>query len=1544
MGNLFRRVTLASLGLDSMEGVSEQSFDVIDKADSFVARLMDGVSHVMPKRNAEALDGRITSLSDHLLEGMSGLNGPKSATDLQEWQYWLDAALLMLFDEDEEEESGYAGSGAPKAARRTYASSKANAEAVRRRVAELQKSGVKPAMLQALPAAQKRSLFDTVKKFSEGNQDMTSVKAMTGTQDTLDMASSAISSFLKAAYASDRSMTQAHNAERILATNSKQMFASHVAEKAQGISLQVMAAEDNMPQLRAAREQWTKAFEAMGSQAKFDGKNVRAMLTALDELVKMGAVDSAQAQSLREASSTYARRVLLDEIAHDTVAVADRIQKMMDRAASPALGSQRAIATIAPAQSGDSTADAVFKRSFAMIEQHLSELNKAVSSRVLTDGDSAATVRWSRAADRFTRLQGVSDEIDRVLLKDVVESASALESAGIVPRSFVSQMVSMASATENKREISAVSGSMIRERSTEPSFASFGTSRVLGKLADRIESSVGSLVSELSGSGIAQSSVESFVSDIQQLVRTGRNADMRTVAQQAASVVESVCSRLDEFAEMAANAVVSAGYADLGDARGTFVNTAEAPEAPVTSSRAQIFAVQQQLAKVQAQAHAEAVKMMQQNADVQARLSATEQQMMQAVSAASSLEELVSAQNAIAPHLNDERRAELAKTVDAVRKSQEQLLSVEKQIRLVENAVKFSQSLRNAVSSRNVASEAAKPVVMDDVRINGDYLTALNGTLQSYARIRNEFSFKAPEAPVAGMTDGRIERMLSIVKPMDVEKQSSGTLSVAEREILANARTQFSVGYSEIVPESVQASQVAGYPSRSSMQDLSKILGVRKAAEIHAADVVSGRSSSVEALASSIQKMANGRMSAMDSSRSGSAYETERKLVAAQKSQQAVASIRDILAKRGGNAALAGVLSASDFARVEQILSNAAPAVSEVSELQKIFARNAEAARSDSSAVAEILRQGNLTEKEVASVNALMARHAISQADAETVKQILSKSSVSSDDVRVVEQIFARAASQSVVSDEVSAEIAKVVDGMSVQDADIAATTADRALSMADKAFAAAESGMTDISSYAVTDAGEHVKVSLKLRPETAGHAFGLRQNVGESYLPMQARTNGTNAVSANVTVSPILDSSLIGNAAEFVPVSAGLMQGANASQASAAEVAEGRDVLKGIIGRFGILSRDNRQEAEGGRFHLNIGGVDFDMSSNAFVQMVAKPVLSSASQNMPTMMDANNVLFAGYASLLNELGEKRSIQAIRNAYVETLARNGAQSVRSEIGFNTQSFAGILGATAGEVQTSERASRASASYSTDSETILLNAGEGVQSAQGVSSGYAAGEKFASDMMSHSQSVAFGSDSNAQYSWVSNQVRVHAAHSAEGASRNSGSANSHMILGRLDNLLDYVENMSERNVGVFSSDDTVRVMLEALPKEGSLGNKGLPKWRQKDSRAARAAEARELREALAKIGASPVQGVQRFANKQYVSPNLMQDQSAGAAPLYSGGSDGGSSSSSSASSSAATSNTSSGNYSITDNDIAALADEIYRRIEESINDEFDRRRN
>ena len=68
MGNLFRRSTLAALGLDALDDVSEQSFEVIDRADAFVNRLLGSISGVLPKTQADRMGTRTTELVDHIFE------------------------------------------------------------------------------------------------------------------------------------------------------------------------------------------------------------------------------------------------------------------------------------------------------------------------------------------------------------------------------------------------------------------------------------------------------------------------------------------------------------------------------------------------------------------------------------------------------------------------------------------------------------------------------------------------------------------------------------------------------------------------------------------------------------------------------------------------------------------------------------------------------------------------------------------------------------------------------------------------------------------------------------------------------------------------------------------------------------------------------------------------------------------------------------------------------------------------------------------------------------------------------------------------------------------------------------------------------------------------------------------------------------------------------------------------------------------------------------------------------------------------------------
>ena len=224
MGNLFRRSTLAALGLDALDDVSEQSFEVIDRADAFVNRLLGSISGVLPKTQADRMGTRTTELVDHIFEGMVGLNGPASATDLGEWQYWLDATLLMLFDEYEDEveigEQSYAPRTQAKASARRLPAN-VTPQAVRERIAALNKAGIKPAMLQAMTAEQKRQVLAKTQKQSK-SRDLTASSM-----------SELLAASMKETLATVESRTKAFETfEKVYTTNTRQLFASHLADKA----------------------------------------------------------------------------------------------------------------------------------------------------------------------------------------------------------------------------------------------------------------------------------------------------------------------------------------------------------------------------------------------------------------------------------------------------------------------------------------------------------------------------------------------------------------------------------------------------------------------------------------------------------------------------------------------------------------------------------------------------------------------------------------------------------------------------------------------------------------------------------------------------------------------------------------------------------------------------------------------------------------------------------------------------------------------------------------------------------------------------------------------------------------------------------------------------------------------------------------------------------------------------------------------------------------------------------------------------------------
>ena len=111
-GVLLRRMTLAALGLDGLEGVGAESLDALASADRFCDRLdqrsqgLGGGSRVevlsgLP-RFMQIIQGRYLPMADNGVLSRVDLDGPRTPADLGPWRRLLDATLLVLFDEDED--------------------------------------------------------------------------------------------------------------------------------------------------------------------------------------------------------------------------------------------------------------------------------------------------------------------------------------------------------------------------------------------------------------------------------------------------------------------------------------------------------------------------------------------------------------------------------------------------------------------------------------------------------------------------------------------------------------------------------------------------------------------------------------------------------------------------------------------------------------------------------------------------------------------------------------------------------------------------------------------------------------------------------------------------------------------------------------------------------------------------------------------------------------------------------------------------------------------------------------------------------------------------------------------------------------------------------------------------------------------------------------------------------------------------------------------------------------------------------------------------
>lgn len=1424
MGNLFRRSTLAALGLDALDDVSEQSFEVIDRADAFVNRLLGSISGVLPKTQADRMGTRTTELVDHIFEGMVGLNGPASATDLGEWQYWLDATLLMLFDEYEDEveigEQSYAPRTQAKASARRLPTN-VTPQAVRERIAALNKAGIKPAMLQAMSAEQKRQVLAKTQKQSK-LRDLTAssmpellAASMKETLATVESRAKAFETF-----------------EKVYTTNTRQLFASHLADKANAVqaSLSLQTADDNT---RSIVRQWTDSVARFEQGAGADMTTVRAMFGSLESLEKAGAISQTQAAEIRRNCQALAKRALSDEIVHDVTLMAAKLEQTSSRLVAskrPQLNAERAVEL--SGMNATEQVAASLTRTFAALGSKLQSFNDAVSQYVLTSGETAATMRWQRATDRFERMRGISDDVDRVLLRDVVESASALGEAGIVPQDVVRDVAKTVAAKRFAEDTRSTISSRFEEMATGKLNVSFAADskhfvaapEIAQKLVDRVQSSVHTMSSEMAKFEASLSKIESldpaklssFASSIRALAETNQMmaSDPMSIVR-SSSVLESICDKLDEFAQSAANAVVSLGYDELTNEQGVFVapesETAKGEQISAPSYAAQtatIAQIKRQLTETHERALSSARQILAQQAQSKSKeLASIESQLRQAIEQAHSVESLESVKSMMQKHLSAVEVEAIERVIASTSRSEASLESVKKQSQIIENAVKLSNQLRETLH-RNVATStpeigaSSRSIQIDDVKINPAYIASLGNSLATYSRIRDGYR-SAQVANEVGMSESRIARMLTTIKPSGsdpVEQNTSDIALVRDNAVV--------LGYDDVVPSSMEwiRQAVKSYPSQDSIGDLTAILGNQKAIERHATSVANGNIESVEALGRAVAKR-------LEDSTSASRLETYTAY---------------------------GI--DNDGERVKLTLG-----VNDKKQGAKSY---------------ELRRDMG--------------------------------ASYMPESVRRFEQTSAHSV-----------------------DASLAIAKRDNAMGL---------SGAQDFVPV-IAGANGELYVDEERRTVVAPKSANAQQSASAQQLAeMQQYASAVS--SANAQQSAIAQQM------------ASAQQSANAQKSVQTDV---REIMSGIAARLGVSAIQSNGMASSDRMQLRVGNVNFEMSAQGFVDMLAKPVVQNAAFAAPSLTDADNILFSGYASMLDQQGERRTLKGLRHAYMKSLAQAGRQSAHGDFGFNTQTFSGIMG----NVSASEIASKAAQSsmhVSYDASQEEDRAYIAYKASRQATAQNDAEWKLADATMAKTAPVSSSSGVTTDFSWVSNAFAAHlnqGRDSANSAARQASSDNERQILAKIDTMLDYVENKSQREVGVFSSDDTVRVLLEALPASASLGNKGLPKWRQKDTKSSRIAEARELRAALASIGASPIQGMQPFSNKQFVSPNLMNTAQS-AAPLFSGGSESGSTPAASANASHASSDSLDA-PSISSEDLQTLAEDVFQKIIDSFNEELQRRR-
>ncbi len=1633
MGALFRRMTMASLGLDTMDDVSEQSFAVIDQADTFAQRLMGGVSGMMPRGKFENIGVANSSdvLWESLYENILPENAPKNATDVGEWQYWLDAVLLTMFDEDEEEEmlsaSSTGASSMKRAERQAVLQNKK--QAITQRVAALKASGVRPSMLNQLSSSQKRAFSqnlnaaETQKLLRSENAQNSAVKV------SMD---AAITEFANKLIGYDKTLTsnERKNTSSI-AASSDSVFASKLLQSAAALEASVLQAGNT--EAESLVQSWkneVQQFAASSKNADLNIASLQGMQNIVSEMLKKNVVSSAAAERFTDVSKTFAsraldhavsqqlRNVMLSRIASSSLMNAQNIEakNLTDvRISERAIVGPRDIAVNAAKLA---KAESVLAAKFEKVAETIREF-------VEQNGENAATMRFMRAADRFDQMRGQSDEESRVLLKDMVESAYQLENAGVLPKGTVRGMVKT-SETEVQQSHSNTSGlvdqiellsrlsagqnveSAMAKSSNIADSARFNAlvnainnlaisradSVVAGaqgvKQTDLENKIAASFASSLSSNqGTASAKLSKFVTEIRNsfenavsgFSRAGLNTDLIAPVAREISLLnvdeklsfeesvdrfEVLSQTLDDFVDSAMKSISENGYDDLDFdvARNYVAAETDKSEASVGVSRshnaeAMNHQIQRNAANIEAmvsenqrsmqealaqntaamnrqmQLHtaniekmvAESQRTLQESFAQQAfnneAVAATIREEVAKAVSQNNASALISLTNSdVVKSLSPEVRNSIVASVEKFSKQQKEINALTQKIEEVRKASELARVLHVAAESTRVNNllnntaldnRTSSRVALGNAQVNAAYLPVLSETISSYVKLKNELEKGgiAQKGAKTSIATADIDRMTQLLKVVERNAQRSSAV-----------KGSFNASNAASVEEVLRSAQISASASK----------------EIAAALAASNPARVEEILRSA-------QLSASASKELGTVIGTSN-----------AARIEEILhgaqiASADSNAS-AGILGTSNVARVEEMLRNVA--------VQDRMASSENRADSNVFNFDGFDSQVGYFDIVPDSLTVVNNNNQVSENSVRSSAQ--SASAQTANSMNHADSIAAGYASNNSVNNyapilglkkALELHAAGLTNG-GVLDADALTRIVN------DSAVREAVMKHEPVSIVTVNNAGERVRVTVGAA-ESEASSIALKRVTGESYQPASIRGLEQSAIIPSIDIKKLDNVNTISGADQFVSVVLGRNANAMADASIESQNSFNTDAeeLSFASDRFEAI-HSNVMDAERKLLNVSIGGSNVVMTPDAYVQSVAQPKLNSSVSELAS---GSGDIIESLTRVLEQSGNARSVRNLRRMYFEKLSETAKNSASGWLGLNNQSFAGLFGVES----PSDSSAPTFSAYDSNRGEFLdaqasKNAASSFESSLGMTSGEFSYDNFdaASREFVSANSSAAAASSAAASSVAASSAAVNAvlasAHAANGAQASYGSqllmnamhtkenakasVASGEFLSTIDSLLDYVEDVSNRNVGVFSTNEVVRVLVEQLPSDSYLGERGLPKWRQRDARARQVMEARELREALKKIGATPIQGMQRVNDKNYVSPNLIPQQSQ-AAPLFSGGSDGGSGALANSAGAAGGNDLDSSSLPV--DDLRIIAEEIYEMILDSLNEELQRRR-